>query len=229
VDELPAWIYPNRIAIAIATVLLVGLVAVVGWRRGWQQVAVRHPRATGALVVAALAVGLPASWYLGSPLIIRSELVEPPPVAEAAQVSPDLSPGPSAQVPSASPSSSHPKQQTTPAPTQSRPLTSLRGRFRGADDFHYARGTARLVETAAGRFTVRLEDFSVRNGPDLFVYLSPNPDGYAKGSIELGRLKATDGSFNYAVPAGVDVARIRSVVIWCKAFSVQFGAAELRA
>jgi len=73
-----------------------------------------------------------------------------------------------------------------------------------------------------------LEDFSVRNGPDLFVYLSPDPKGYAKGAIELGRLKATDGSFNYSVPAGSSVAQIRSAMIWCRAFSVQFGAAQLR-
>ena len=222
-DKLLAWIYPNRVAIAVATALLTLLVAVVGWRLGWHNLAGRHPPTTGLMVVGALAVGLPVTWYLGSPLIIRTELVEPPPIAEAAEASPS----PTAQAPAVSPSSSR-SPQSTKAPTPAPSLIALRGRFRGADDFHYARGTARLVEIAAGKFTVRLEDFSGRNGPDLFVYLSPEPDGYAKGAIELGRLKATDGSFNYAVPSGVDVSQARSVVIWCKAFSVQFGAAELR-
>jgi hypothetical protein len=102
------------------------------------------------------------------------------------------------------------------------------GSFRGADDFHFGSGEAHLIETAPGEWVVRFEDFSVRNGPDLFVYLSPDPDGYAKGVIELDRLKATDGSFNTKVPAGSDVSEMRSVVIWCKQFGVQFAVAKLR-
>jgi hypothetical protein len=74
---------------------------------------------------------------------------------------------------------------------------------------------------------VRFDDFSVRNGPDLYVYLSPDPKGYAKGAVELGRLKATDGEFNTMVPAGTDIAALRSVVIWCKQFAVQFAVAPL--
>jgi hypothetical protein len=77
-------------------------------------------------------------------------------------------------------------------------------------------------------FTVRLEDFAVRNGPDLFVYLSPSNKGYAKGAVELGRLKADRGNQNYAIPADVDVADYRSVVIWCRQFSVLFATAALR-
>ena len=72
------------------------------------------------------------------------------------------------------------------------------GTFAGADDFHFGSGNgASCIETAPGTWIVRFEDFSVRNGPDLFVYLSPDPDGYADGAVELGTLKATDGSFNY--------------------------------
>jgi hypothetical protein len=97
----------------------------------------------------------------------------------------------------------------------------------GADEFHFGSGTARLIETAPGSFTVRLEDFAVRNGPDLFVYLSPSADGYTDGAVELGSLKADRGNQNYEVPAGTDVAAARSVVIWCRQFSVLFAAAEL--
>jgi hypothetical protein len=225
VDELLAWIYPNRIAIGITAGIALAVLAIVGWRRGWHHVARRHPRTSALGLITALAVGLPVGWYLGSPLIIRSELVEPPPVADAGA---RISPGAGSAAPSASllpiAESARPTAESTPAPS----LTALRGRFVGADDFHFARGTARLVETSPGRYTLRMEDFSVRNGPDLFVYLSPNRDGYAKGALELGRLKATDGSFNYSIPSSADVGRIRSVVIWCKAFSVQFGAAELQ-
>ena len=115
---------------------------------------------------------------------------------------------------------------TSPTPVPTPAPIALVGRFRGADDFHFGRGRARLLETAPGRYVVRFEDFAVRNGPDLYVYLSPRADGYAKDAIELGRLRATDGSFNTRVPDGTDVTNAKSVVVWCKQFSVLFAVAR---
>jgi len=86
-------------------------------------------------------------------------------------------------------------------------------------------GVAR--ETAPGEWSIRLEDFSVRNGPDLYVYLSPARKAYADGAIEVAKLKATDGSFNVRLPAGTDPAGARSVLIWCKQFSHLFAYATL--
>ena len=80
-----------------------------------------------------------------------------------------------------------------------------------------------------GRFVLRLEDFSVTNGPDLHVVLSADDSGYAQGSLDLGRLKATDGSFNYELPDGIDPGAWASVVIWCDPFAVQFAHAPLTA
>jgi hypothetical protein len=117
-----------------------------------------------------------------------------------------------------------------PAPVASeRPAGALTGAFTGADEFHFGRGTARLVETSPGLYVVRLEEFAVRNGPDLYVYLSPSPEGYTEGAVELGRLKADTGNQNYEVPAGTDPMTARSVVIWCRAFSVEFATAPLAA
>ena len=107
------------------------------------------------------------------------------------------------------------------------PGTTASGEFRGADDFHFGRGQALLIETAPGQYTLRFEDFSVRNGPDLFVYLSPDADDYTDDSLELGVLKATDGAFNYEVPAGTDVSQFKSAVVWCKPFGVLFAVAPL--
>jgi hypothetical protein len=101
------------------------------------------------------------------------------------------------------------------------------GSFSGADDFHFGSGRATLTEAADGSSTLRFDDFSVRNGPDLYVYLSPDPSGYAEGAIELGRLRATDGSFNTPIPPGTDVTGARSVVIWCREFAVLFAVASL--
>jgi hypothetical protein len=113
-----------------------------------------------------------------------------------------------------------------PEPTEFIPHVLLAGQFVGADDFHFGSGTALLIATAEEEFVVRLEDFSVRNGPDLFVYLSTNPEGWSEDALNLGELRATDGSFNYDVPAGVDVSIYRSVVVWCKAFAVLFSTAS---
>jgi hypothetical protein len=227
-DDILAWLYPNRLAFAIASLAVAIVVALIGWRRGWHHAASRHPRSTMIGLAAVLVTGLPLAWYLASPLVIRTALVEPAPVdvvASPAPTSPTTGARATYVTEPVTRAPAHPS--ATPVAT---PVTrGLAGRFVGADDFHFARGTARLLETAPGRFAVRFEDFSVRNGPDLYIYLSPDPDGYAKGAIELGKLKATDGSFNYALPADIDVGAARSVVIWCKAFSVQFGVAELKA
>ncbi|MFV2062273.1 MAG: DM13 domain-containing protein [Chloroflexota bacterium] len=105
----------------------------------------------------------------------------------------------------------------------------LEGTFQGADELHFGSGQARLIEIAPGELVLSLEDFSVLNGPDLFVYLSPDPNGWTADSVLLGDLKATDGSFSYEVPRDIDLADVASVVIWCRAFSVLFATATLEA
>ena len=99
-----------------------------------------------------------------------------------------------------------PEPEPEPEPTEFVPYVVLAGEFFGADDFHFGSGTALLIATAADQFVVRPEEFSVRNGPDLFVYLSTNPDGWSDDALNLGELRATDGSLNYDVPAGVDIS-----------------------
>jgi hypothetical protein len=225
-------LYPLRVPIAIGLGLaLVGLV-LVARHRGWLAAAGRHPGRTGAIAVVALAITLPIAWYLASPLFIRTELVEP----LSAAVSESATPAPAA--PSDAPMSSlepssvpsvEPSMAPTPEPTPFEPVTLAGGSFRGADDFHFGTGTARIIETAPGRFTLRFEDFSVRNGPDLYVYLSPEAAGYADGALELGTLKATDGSFGYELPLDTDPAGYASAVIWCKQFAVLFAVAPLAA
>jgi hypothetical protein len=106
--------------------------------------------------------------------------------------------------------------------------TAYSGMFRGADDFHFGRGDALIIETEPGKYVLRFENFSVRNGPDLYVYLSEDPNGKdVKEVLNLGRLKATDGAFNYEIPAGVDVSKIKSAIVWCKQFSTLFAHATL--
>ena len=218
-------LYTNRIPVAIGSIVVVVLGAVLCGRAGWFEAARRHPARSGIVLVVVLAIGLPVTWYLASPIWIRTELVEPGPAAVV-----DVTPPPSAaQAPSPSTASASAAVEPTAAPSPT-PFAARRhstGSFHGTDDFHFGRGTATIIETAPGTFTLRLEDFSVRNGPDLFVYLSPEPDDYADGALELGRLKATDGDFGYALPAGTDPADFASAIIWCKQFSHLFAVAPL--
>jgi hypothetical protein len=69
-----------------------------------------------------------------------------------------------------------------------------------------------------------LSDFSVTNGPDLHVILGNNAEGGGAG-LDLGKLKATDGTFSYDIPADADLASFRSVTIWCKSFPTVFAVA----
>lgn len=228
-NDVAHTLYEFRIAVAIGSIALAILAVVVAQRLGWIAAARRHPRRTGVLVAAALAVMLPVGWYLASPIFIRTSLVEvgpavaatpARPVASAAvSAVPSIAPAPSV-VPSGSPTA---PPAPTVAPFASTTLAS--GAFSGTDEFHFGHGTASIVEVESGRYHLRLHDFSVRNGPDLFVYLSPDADGYTDDAVELGRLKATDGSFGYDLPEGIDPARFRSALIWCKQFSHLFAVA----
>jgi len=219
-------LYPWRFAIAALAVAVIVVLIVVAVRRGWVAAAQRHPGRTGVLVAVAVVLLAPAAWYLGSPLFVRTELQEPPIVADAPTPGPTVvassAPAPGATAPGAAPSAA-----TTAEPTSepTAPLVVRSGDFAGADEFHFGSGRATLTEAADGNSTLRFDDFSVRNGPDLYVYLSPDPAGFADGAIELGRLRATDGSFNTPIPPGTDLTGVRSVVVWCREFAVLFAVA----
>ena len=232
-NDVARTLYEFRIPVAIASIALAVLAVVIARRLGWIRAARRHPRRTGVLVAAAIAVMAPVGWYLGSPIFIRTSLVEAGPSVVASTAAPTPAPAVSAvpsnaSAPSVVPSGS-PTAPPTAAPTPFTATTVASGEFSGTDDFHFGEGTASIVELEPGRYHLRLDDFSVRNGPDLFVYLSPDADGYADDALELGKLKATDGSFGYDLPAGIDPARFRSALIWCKQFSHLFAVAPFGA
>jgi hypothetical protein len=213
-------IYPNRVLIAIVSVILLAAIGIRARRRRWDLAARRHPRRALATALVAAAVLGPLGWYLGSPLFLSTSIDEAPPVAVGdPPATDDSAPPPTGASQTAVPT--RPGASTPAAPIE------RTGSFAGADEFHFGRGTARVIETAPGSHTVRLEDFAVRNGPDLFVYLSPDAGGYAEGAIELGRLKADQGNQNYQVPTGTDMTNVASVVIWCKQFAVVFAIAPL--
>jgi hypothetical protein len=46
--------------------------------------------------------------------------------------------------------------------------------------------------------------------------------------VDLGLLRAFKGSQRYAIPAGVDLSKYQSVIIWCEQFSVLISPADLK-
>jgi hypothetical protein len=110
------------------------------------------------------------------------------------------------------------------------PPVPVGGEFVSLD--HGTSGAVVLLQDASGAQFVRLENLDTSNGPDLFVYLSTNPPDGPEGDfdddyVNLGRLEGNVGSSNYTVPAGTDLFRYASVVIWCDRFDSAFGAAPL--
>ena len=103
---------------------------------------------------------------------------------------------------------------------------SYTGTFIGVGDgIHDAQGDAYTIPLEDGSNVLRLENFQSTNGPDLFVYLAT--DENASEFINLGELKANKGNQNYEIPDDADLSKYSKVLIWCKAFGVLFGSAEL--
>jgi hypothetical protein len=100
------------------------------------------------------------------------------------------------------------------------------GEFVGVNDgIHNAEGQVKVLGLNDSTNFLRLEDFKATNGPDLYVYLST--DKSASDFVNLGRLKGNVGNQNYEIPEGTDLSKYATVLIWCQAFSVLFGSADL--
>jgi hypothetical protein len=99
-----------------------------------------------------------------------------------------------------------------------------------SDPVHYGSGKVSVYER-----TVFLEpDFEVGPGPKYHVYLVPKENirqsADVRGTmfVDLGQLRAFKGSQRFAIPAGIDLAKYPSVVIWCETFGVLISPADLQ-
>lgn len=100
-----------------------------------------------------------------------------------------------------------------------------------SDPVHYGKGKVSVYER-----TVFLEqDFEVGPGPAFHVYLVPKASIRSSADmkdvmfVDLGRLRSFKGSQRYVIPAGVDLAKYPSVIIWCERFGVLISPADLKA
>lgn len=208
----------------------------------------------GAAVVLAAGLVVGLGWYLAGPLLFNQRVDEAFPAAAPAAMQPAraadapaameaptamsspamAAPAATAGHPTAAPAAMADHPTAAAAPTPARPLLLREGAFGSMDDnLHKGQGRAAIYHLADGTRLLRLEDFSVTNGPDLYVYLSASAsprtarDFGAAPSVNLARLKGNVGNQNYSLPADLDLADFQSVVIYCKKYDVIISTAAL--
>jgi Electron transfer DM13 len=170
----------------------------IGWRRPGLRIPV-----IGAYLVTAIVVGA----YLGRSTLIDDEVNE-----RVVRVTPSLPAG------------------ASEGQAAERPRNLLLGRGRFESVAHPAEGIATTIRTAAGERVLTLTSFEVDNGPDLRVYLVAGPardEDEVDDFEDLGALKGNKGNQQYELPRELDLDRYTTVVIWCRAFSVNFARAPL--
>jgi len=183
------------------------------------------------LILVAAAIVLPVAWYLGSPLFLSQRVNEAFPMSATATVPAGMT---RQQVENQMAQAA--KVNTTMAdaiPSGAvSPAIVAHGTFTNGDSFHKGEGTATLYRVGQD-VVLRLDPFKVTNGPALHVYLSGHtaPRNSAElhdaGALDLGQLRGNIGAQNYPIPAGTDLSKYHSVVIYCQMFHVVFSTAEL--
>jgi len=151
----------------------------------------RHPFFFGLLgLVVAVAIAVPLVAYVVLPAFTRSTLVEALP---------------------------HPN----PSGGSGAPATQIlrQGDLKQLNAADFGHGKVEVVQVGDARY-LRFNNVEIAAAPDMFAYLSDRTDGQPGNFTDLGRVKATSGSFNYALPSGLDLSRVRSVVVWCRTFHV---------
>ncbi|MGH2451522.1 MAG: DM13 domain-containing protein [Candidatus Limnocylindria bacterium] len=176
---------------------------------------VRADRRIQAAILAVLLAGAAFTWWTVSPFFLTTTASEALPTARPTQ-------------PATAPAATGAPSTASPEPTDNEPTVLARGELQRIDDLHQGRGPVLLLEVGGTRY-LRFEDVAIQNGPDLHVYLARGSGGAYDGErdLYLGALKATNGSFNYEVPTGIELSEYRSVVVWCRAFAVLFTWADL--
>lgn len=110
------------------------------------------------------------------------------------------------------------------------PLSS--GTFYNIDKV--GQGKATVYKQADGKYAIRLDDFFVSPNADLELRFSPLAAPHSSKEVQdaggdlVVIMDVTAGSFNYAVPAGVDVSKYKSLVVWCAPISSAYAAASLK-
>ena len=211
-------LYPVRVPIAIAAALGLLTVVIVARRRGWFAAARRHPRRTGSLVAAALAVGLPVAWYLASPS-------GHPDRADRAAAGGRHRSRRRRQPPALEGHPRRPLRAATPAPSAHRPphrpspTIHAAGTFHGADDFHFGAGPRRSSRRPRAGSRSDSTTSPSATGRTCTSTSRRTATATRTARSSSGRSRRPTAPFGYELPAGTDPADYASAVVWCKQFA----------
>jgi hypothetical protein len=189
----------------------------------------RTPATWVAVTVLAAGAAFGLYWFQPWKLVTDTEVTE-----SLTTVGPTAPGSPDAGTPAGSPSGAVPSGGSPAVPAG--PVLVRQGSF--VTHEHATSGDARIVRLPDGTHRLELVGLDTSNGPDLRVWLTDQPvrSGTAGWRVfddgrwvELGRLKGNRGDQAYPIPPDVDLTALTSVSVWCKRFSVSFGAAPLDA
>lgn len=160
-----------------------------------RSIVARHPWLSALVAVAvAIALAIPAIAFVIVPALVKSTVNEGLPVTSAPASGSLNSPVAATQV-------------------------IAQGELRRLNAVDFGTGKVVIADVDGARY-LRFENVDIAGAPDVYVYLSNRGDGQPGTFTNLGKLKATNGSFNYPIPANVDLTQVKSVVVYCRTFSV---------
>lgn len=116
---------------------------------------------------------------------------------------------------------------TAPAPVATTNVALAKGMFSGADG-HDGSGVATVVQTPGAERKLTFTEFDVSPGAKVEVWLTTGATETGD-RIELGGLKGNVGNQQYTVPAGADLNRYSTVILYCTPFTVRIAVAPLSA
>ena len=99
---------------------------------------------------------------------------------------------------------------------------------------HKGAGCAALIEKRNGQTVLQLMDFKTTENRDLHVLLISATDALENETVKAAEqlyvapLLSADGSGQYVVPKGQDLAKFNAVVIWNNKHGVNFTTAPLK-
>lgn len=106
--------------------------------------------------------------------------------------------------------------------------TIAQGDFVANEALATAEGRAAIVRPDGGKPLLRLEDFSITNGPGLAVYLAVSPVGDVNvGFVSLGELKAEQGDQNYVIKTKAPLGGFKSIVVYSEGLEIPYAVAPL--
>ncbi len=127
----------------------------------------------------------------------------------------------------------------TPVPAAARglppgaPAPVAQGGFVAINALRWGQGTVQIFDYGNDRYVVRLSDFTVRNAPEMHVFLSGHPapgtraEMMGAGAVDLGPLLGNVGDQTIDIPPNINPNQYGSVVIFSIPFQMVMTSATL--